>query len=388
MLLITSFFLLISSCSKMPPECSDPDSLKALKAVISKILLENSGFQRIALTPDRFNTLDPHTISIDEKVHSRSCQVDVTYRISASALDLLSSSATDPRIPAVLEGILIDLDQSRGSSLLRELGGGKLPMEFLTLLSGDKWLESIKKIGQSKSLQLNSLPYKIRRSEDQSSLHGFVVETALPTDWILKFKLVEAFSEYAQSAEPTVGIDNRRGISESQNEELVTMDSPSGTSASSSPTRPEWENLLFRDSLRAKLPNSDENYTITADDTLKNVIYLDLDGDGIEEVLVRYTYESKSGNWGGSGLAVYKVGEDGTIARWGKGIIGESTFGGSTFIDYSSIQRLPDGRIYFSTEVKQDSDPSCCPSGQGYRIYKVTKAGDWHLLRDVVGRSQ
>lgn len=228
--------LFLFGCSKMPPECASPETVGLLKSILSDSLKKSSGFKNVVISPDRFETTDPHTVAVDETLYTRSCKVDVSYRVSDEALALINAPLSDPRQSSVFRQFL--KDNGAGAALLL-LGNpdSEQPLPELVLMSigADKVLDTARSATAGKKLEFKDLSYTVRRSEENTTAGQFIVEALIPDASQKLFSMVEMFSEYAshlpkplppvQSVEAN-GPDPNKSPEECTEYNLLHMDHP------------------------------------------------------------------------------------------------------------------------------------------------------------------
>jgi len=149
--LIVSVFA--PGCNHMPPECADPAVLDTLKSIEAENLQKHSD---VKFDVERFEIDDPHTVSIDDKVMTRSCVVNVKYKISDGAQSMLKSLYSgpgyDPRAIQVLTW-------GRANEVAA-LGG--INSQRISLAAPD-----------------SAVSYSVRNNEDRSKASSYIVEVSM-----------------------------------------------------------------------------------------------------------------------------------------------------------------------------------------------------------------
>jgi hypothetical protein len=189
-----------TGCNKMPPECADAQSIDLLKKVLVDNMLAGDNFKTVRLKADQFEASDSHTTAVDDKLQTRSCAADVTYRVSDAALTLLNAPLDDPRLSLVFRLLI---KNNGGEAALMFLGQPEeaTPLPPFFLQQANVIRTTAKASIKGGKLKLGEISYKLRMSEEHSSSVQFLLETKIPHQPQAALALIESFAEYATDSE-------------------------------------------------------------------------------------------------------------------------------------------------------------------------------------------
>jgi cell division septation protein DedD len=212
-----------TACDHMPPECADPKVLDMLKSIEAENL--QKGFTHVKFTVDRFESADPHTLSVDEKIKARTCAVDMKYKITDEAQSLWNAPNDDPRINTIARELLKavspmasammsavkdtgPMDQSLVNSSMCALSTSCSipagPMDqslvnssmYTVKAEAQKMFSTLGGLDNQRiSLAAPTLNYTLRNNEDKSKHSDYIVEAAISQSATEAIHLLESFSE-------------------------------------------------------------------------------------------------------------------------------------------------------------------------------------------------